>query len=43
MRGDRVEPATCPNCGLTAVPPVRGPDALFEGIAGFSDLAKDTN
>jgi putative FmdB family regulatory protein len=43
MRGDPVEPAPCPVCGMTAVPPSKGPEALFEGISGFSKLAGDTN
>jgi putative FmdB family regulatory protein len=43
MRGDPVEAVTCPACRTAAVPPGKGPEALFEGIAGFSDLAGDTN
>ncbi|MEJ2641118.1 MAG: zinc ribbon domain-containing protein [Desulfosarcinaceae bacterium] len=43
MRGDPVEAAPCPECGRSAVKPGKGPETLFEGIAGFSKLAGDTN
>ena len=43
MRGDPVRPIACPRCPREAIAPVRESEALFEGIAGFSDLAKDTN
>ncbi|MDJ0782305.1 MAG: zinc ribbon domain-containing protein [Desulfosarcinaceae bacterium] len=43
MRGDPPAAAACPACRLAAVPPAQGPQPLFEGIAGFSDLAGDTN
>jgi putative FmdB family regulatory protein len=43
MRGDPVTAAACPACRRADVPPLRGPQALFEGIADFSELAGDTN
>jgi putative FmdB family regulatory protein len=43
MRGDPVEALPCPQCHRSAVIPTKGSQALFDGIAGFSDLAGDTN
>lgn len=43
MRGDPIAPLPCPKCHRAAVPPSKSSQALFEGIAGFSDLAGDTN
>jgi putative FmdB family regulatory protein len=43
MRGDPVTAAMCPACRQADVSPSRGPQALFDGIADFSDLAGDTN
>ena len=43
MRGDPIEALPCPQCHGAAASPGKSPKALFDGIAGFSDLAKDTN
>ncbi len=44
LRGEPAVAANCPECGTVAgVEPSRGASGLFDGIANFSDLAKDTN
>ncbi|MBI9086332.1 MAG: zinc ribbon domain-containing protein [Desulfobacterales bacterium] len=43
LRGEAEPPAKCPNCGAVDVTAFRGASSLFDGIANFSDLAKDTN
>ena len=43
MRGEENNSLPCPECDHTAMPdPVR-PKSIFDGIAGFSTLSKDTN
>ena len=43
LRGEMPPPAVCPRCKAPDVKPLQGPAGLFDGIAPFSDLAKDTN
>lgn len=43
LRGDEDLPVACPACAAAGVRPDKGPASLFEGIANFSRLAKDTN
>ena len=43
LMGETPPPATCPRCKAPEVPPVRRSAGLFDGIAPFSGLAKDTN
>jgi len=43
LRGEQDEPSACPGCGRLVFPATVGVDPLFDGIAGFSRLSKDTN
>ncbi len=43
LRGEEDRPATCPHCKARDAKPAQGPESLFDGIAGFSSLAKDTS
>ena len=43
FRGEEDAPANCPNCGKRQARRAVAAKSLFDGIAGFSDLAKDTN
>jgi hypothetical protein len=43
LRGEEDRPANCPHCKAREVKPAQGPESLFDGIAGFSSLAKDTS
>lgn len=44
LRGEEKAAFRCPECGeRRSVRPLPGSESLFEGIAGFSELAGDTN
>lgn len=43
LRGEEDHPAVCPHCKARDVKPAKGPESLFDGIASFSTLAKDTS
>jgi len=43
LRGEEGRPATCPHCKARDAKPSKGAESLFDGIAGFSSLAKDTS
>ena len=43
FRGDEEQPGPCPKCKSTEVKPSLKAESLFNGIAHFSSLAKDTN
>lgn len=43
FRGEEDRPVTCPHCKARDAKPVKGPESLFDGIASFSTLAKDTS
>lgn len=43
MRGEACPAAPCPVCGQPVAPTPLRSTPLFDGIAGFSDLARDTN
>ena len=43
LRGEAATPARCPHCGKADVIARQPASGLFDGIANFSDLAKDTS
>jgi hypothetical protein len=43
LRGEEEGPAVCPQCRNPRVLPTRASAGLFDGIASFSSLSKDTN
>jgi putative FmdB family regulatory protein len=43
LRGEEKQPATCPRCKARDAQPAKSAESLFDGIASFSTLAKDTN
>ena len=43
LRGEEDAPARCPKCHSRRVRRAVSAKSLFDGIAGFSDLARDTN
>jgi len=43
LRGEEEGLAVCPQCKDPHAIPTRAPTGLFDGIAPFSSLSKDTN
>ncbi|MFH1983829.1 MAG: hypothetical protein ABIL58_18465 [Pseudomonadota bacterium] len=43
LLGDDDAPSRCPECGRPVPPEALRSKSLFDGIAGFSALSKDTN
>jgi len=43
LRGEENAAVDCPRCQAPVDTPSRGPTSLFDGIAPFSSLSKDTN
>jgi len=43
LRGEEAHPVVCPQCKAREAIPKRGYTGLFDGIASFSSLGKDTN
>jgi putative FmdB family regulatory protein len=43
LKGEEDRPVTCPHCKARDAKPVKGAESLFDGIASFSTLAKDTS
>lgn len=43
LRGEETAAVPCPECGRRASPEALRVESLFDGIAGFSSLSKDTN
>ena len=43
LRGEENRPAACPHCKARDAKPAKVAESLFDGIASFSTLAKDTN
>ncbi|MEZ4529132.1 MAG: FmdB family zinc ribbon protein [Desulfobacterales bacterium] len=43
FRGDEAQPVLCPKCGTSEVRSAKTPAGLFDGIASFSSLSRDTN
>lgn len=43
LRGEEGAASACPECGRSVKPEAQRPESLFDGIAGFSTLSKDTN
>ncbi len=43
LRGDEDRKTPCPNCRHKIVVPSETSASLFNGIANFSELSKDTN
>ncbi len=43
LRGEEIPPLPCPQCRTPDARPAKDAASLFDGIAPFSSLAKDTN